>query len=42
MFKEYIHVLRNCPLLDTQRDRYDVVKAAYDVYRAQRKRRTWP
>ena len=42
MFKDYIRVLRTCPLSDTQRDRYNVVKATYDVYRDQRKRRTRP
>lgn len=40
MFKEFIRVLRKCPLSDSQRDRYNFVKAAYDVYRAQRKKRT--
>ena len=37
MYKDFLRVLRNCPLSETQRKRYDHLKARYDEYREQRK-----
>lgn len=36
MYKDFIRVLRNCPLSDSQRKRYDQLKSRYDEYRRQR------
>ncbi len=37
MYKEYMRVLRNCPLTADQRSRHDILLAAYQQYRAQRR-----
>ena len=36
MFKDFIRVLKNCPLSEGQRKRYDRVKVKYDAYREKR------
>ena len=40
MYQEFMRVLRNCPLSDSQRRRYDRVREKYLVYRAGRRRST--
>lgn len=37
MYKDFMRVLKNCPLSDGQRKRYDRVKSQYDDYRDQRR-----
>lgn len=37
MYKDFLRVLRNCPLSEAQRKRYDYLKARYTEYRNQRK-----
>ena len=38
MYQEYMRVLRNCPLSDAQRQRYDRIRAKYLAYRQTRRR----
>ena len=38
MYQEYMRVLRNCPLSDSQRRRYDEIRARYQIYRETRRR----
>jgi len=37
MYKDFLRVLKNCPLSDGQRKRYDLVKTQYDAYRDNRR-----
>lgn len=37
MYKDFLRVLKNCPLSDGQRKRYDRVRSQYDEYRDQRR-----
>lgn len=37
MYKDFLRVLKNCPLSGGQRKRYDRVKAKYDAYRDKRR-----
>lgn len=36
MYQDFLRVLRNCPLSDSQRYRYDQLRARYDEYRKMR------
>ena len=37
MYKDFLRVLKNCPLSEEQRKRYDRVRSQYDEYREQRR-----
>ena len=37
LYKDFLRVLRNCPLSHSQRKRYDQLKANYDKYRQRRR-----
>ena len=38
MYTDFMRVLKNCPLSEGQRERYDIVKAKYNAYRVKRSR----